>query len=85
MTALRWTRPSFYRNLCLSRITWETTPARGECSHEVSVRLLWEKRDLWIGLYWEHNEFERWCFYFVLIPTVVLRVKYLRSWGGRFP
>lgn len=86
MTVTNWRckGPRFYRNLCLGRLAWETYPQGRECSHEVSIRLLWELRDLWVGLFWQNDEYERWVFYFILIPTLVLRVKFRRSWGGRF-
>lgn len=83
---LRWKRPHLHeKRLSLGRFRWETYPGGRECSHEVSLRLYLELRDLWVGLYWEHNEFERWCFYLCLIPCLPLRIKFLRSWGGRFP
>lgn len=45
-----------------------------------------EKRDTWIGLFWEHSIqgwdggwFESWRFYVVLIPTIVFRINVDRS------
>lgn len=82
---IRWKRPyRFERRLCLGRWHWERWLSAHEVSHEISVWTYLEPQDLWIGLFWEHNEYERWCFYLCLLPMWVLRIKFRRSHGGRF-
>ena len=68
----------------LSRIYWQTPNERGASGrlrHEVSIAVCWEPRDLWAGLFWEHNECERWVFYLCVLPCFPLRIKYRRHWG----
>jgi hypothetical protein len=72
------------RRFFLGRWRWESQRLGRAVSHEVSASIYFEPRDLWVGLYWEHDEFERWCFYLCLLPCLPLRVKFRRSWGGRF-
>lgn len=53
-------------------------------STKVSVKLLWEPRDLWIGAYWTRNGSDHLFVYLCLLPTLPIRFHWARSWGGRF-
>lgn len=72
------------RRVRLGRWNWERMRAGREVSHEITAQVCFEPRDLWVGLYWEHREFERWVFYLCLVPCLPLRIKFQRSHGGRF-
>ena len=85
MRGLRMIRPyRIPRRWYLARIRWENGPNTVEISHEITISLCFEPRDLCIGLYWDNNEFERWIFYLYFFPCLPLRVKFCRSHGGRF-
>ena len=52
----------------------------------VELRLLFEPRDCWVGLYWKHNVqgwdggwWESWTFYLTLLPMLPLRLTVDRS------
>lgn len=74
------------RRLCLTRIRWE----RGKVgdgkgySCKLSVSLIWEPRDIWIGLFWDKKHSER-TWYLCLLPLLPIRFKLLKSFGGIFP
>jgi hypothetical protein len=55
-------------------------------SNRISVRLLFEPRDLWVGAYWNRQR-ERceWMVYVCLIPCLPIRIHFSRSYGGIFP
>lgn len=51
------------------------------------VKLLWEPRDLWIGLYWtritaHHPSADGMAFYICLIPCLPLKVSFNYGWQG---
>ena len=64
----------------------------------LKLRLIFEPRDLWVGLFWKHNVqgwdggwWEGWSFYLTIIPMLPLRLEVDRSlrntrayrrWGG---
>jgi hypothetical protein len=56
----------------------------GGYSRRVCLRLIWEPRDLWIGLYWEGNRND-WRAYLCLFPCLPIRLHVQRSFGGIFP
>jgi hypothetical protein len=54
---------------------------------KLSVKILWEPRDLWIGLYWTTNN--EWAtsriFFICLLPCLPIRIHWKRSLGsGRY-
>lgn len=72
----------FYRNIILppgGRI--------GDClsySRKLSVKLLWEPRDLWVGVYWDWHSKSEWFIYICLFPCFPIRVHLVRSYGGLY-
>lgn len=52
----------------------------------LSLKIIWEPRDLWIGVYWTTDS--RWrdnrIVYLCLLPCLPIRLHYQRSYGGRF-
>lgn len=75
------------RRVCLTRIRWETG-AVGDgkgYSSKLSVSLILEPRDLWIGLFWEAKGTHERSWYLCLIPCLPIRFKLVRSFGGIFP
>ena len=54
-------------------------------SRRWSLRLLWEPRDAWVGVYWTKGQIHEWFFYVCLLPCLPLRFHYMRSYGGIFP
>ncbi len=56
----------------------------GGYSRRVSLRLLFEPRDLWIGVYWEGSKNDYRVFV-CLLPCLPIRVHVQRSFGGIFP
>jgi hypothetical protein len=58
---------------------------RGEAySCRLSIRVLFEPRDLWLGAYWKrgYNDLQ---VYLCLLPMLPIRLHFQRSYGGRFP
>ena len=53
-------------------------------SRKLSLKLLFEPRDLWVGLYWKREGREHLFLYVCPIPTLCLRIHIARSWGGRY-
>lgn len=90
---IQW-KPNFIKSekrLCLTRIRWETgTVGDGKgYSSKLSISLMWEPRDMWVGLFWDKKVWttsvpER-TWYFCLIPCLPIRLKLVRAWGGIFP
>lgn len=72
--------------ICLTRIRWERgTVGDGKgYSSKLSVSLIWEPRDIWIGLYWD-TSVNATVWYLCLLPCLPLRFKLVKSWGGIFP
>lgn len=54
-------------------------------SSRFSVRLLWEPRDIWVGVYWTREQVGEWFAYICLLPCLPIRVHYQKSFGGIFP
>ena len=60
-------------------------------STRLSMKLLWEPRDMWIGVYWtrvfDHlcdRKFDHLFVYICLLPMLPIRLHWTRSRGGRF-
>jgi hypothetical protein len=56
----------------------------GGYSQRVSIRVLWEPRDLWVGLYWDGTK-DDWRVYVCVVPCFPIRFHVHRSFGGIFP
>ena len=54
-------------------------------SSRLSFRLLFEPRDIWVGVYWTHGQMGEWFAYICALPCLPLRVHYQKSFGGIFP
>lgn len=54
-------------------------------SNRISIRLLWEPRDIWIGVYWNTNGTKELFIYICLLPCLPLRIHRQKSFGGIFP
>ena len=71
--------------LCLTRLRWEDgVVGKGGVSKKLSISIIWEPRDLWVGIYWNHSKFET-TVYICLIPCLPVRFKLIRAWGGIIP
>lgn len=53
-------------------------------STKLSVKLLWEIRDLWIGVYWTRGGRDHLFIYICILPMLPIRVHRARHWGGRY-
>lgn len=75
------------KRLCLTRIRWETgTVGDGKgYSSKLSISVLWEPRDMWVGLFWDVKSQGERSWYLCLIPCLPIRFKLVRAWGGIFP
>lgn len=75
------------RRICLTRIRWENgTPGDGKgYSSKLSVSLVFEPRDIWMGLYWNKPSQRECAAWMCLIPCFPIRIQLLKSYGGRFP
>jgi len=74
------------KRLCLTRIRWERgTVGDGKgYSSKLSVSLILEPRDVWVGLYWKCDTFTK-TVWLCLLPCLPIRIKLHKSWGGIFP
>ena len=84
--AIRWHHgPRVYGNeLQLFRLYFE----RGKTDNKISAKVLWEPRDLWIGVYWDRSRLgdalQSVKVFICIIPCLPFRLHWKRSWGGRF-
>lgn len=73
--------------LHVARFTWDrgnVGDGKGYSSKlSIKVQVVW--RDLWIGAYWTTEEFRAVTVWVCLLPCLPIRIKYVRSYGGRFP
>lgn len=53
-------------------------------SNKLSIKLLWEPRDLWLGVYWTGTTDDMQV-YICLLPCLPIRLHRVRSYGGIFP
>lgn len=53
-------------------------------STKLSIKLLFEPRDLWIGVYWNCEGRDHLFVYVCLLPLLPIRFHRARSWGGRY-
>lgn len=76
------------KRICLTRIRWESGGPvgvrGGGCSNKLSVSVIWEPRDAWVGLYWNKTRSET-SVYVCILPFLPIRFKHIQSWGGVFP
>lgn len=56
----------------------------GGYSRRLSLRVIWDPRDLWIGLYWDGTK-DDWRVYLCFLPCLPIRLHVQRSFGGIFP
>lgn len=82
MTAALITR-RFFRNIIILPFGWVGDGA--SYSRKLSVKLLWEPRDIWIGLYWDWQSRSEWTAYLCVVPCLPIRIHLIRSYGGVFP
>ena len=73
---LKWI-PQGNNRLCLARFYFLDDTAK------LSISIVWEPRDLWLGLYWDKKDSSRF-FYLCLVPCLPIRVHWKRAWGGKF-
>jgi len=76
--------------LHIARFTWD----RGNVgdgvgySSKLSFKLQFVPRDLWVGVFWKllsPTGVQGWVAYICILPCLPLRIKLIRSFGGRFP
>ena len=77
--------PRLYGNeLQLVRLYFE----RGKTDNKFSAKIIWEPRDLWIGVYWDTSRLgdalSAVRIYICVIPCLPIRLHWKRSWGGKF-
>jgi hypothetical protein len=74
------------KSLAMKAIGWNVGTVGDGCGYSLraSLRLIWEPRDIWIGLYWE-GSFNDWRAYLCLLPCLPIRLHVKRSYGGIFP
>ena len=55
-------------------------------SVKLSVKLLLEPRDIWVGIYWtpQHDSRDHFFVYLCLLPCLPIRFHWARSWGGSY-
>lgn len=75
--------------LQLFRVFWMKGAFDGKgYDNKVSAKIIWEPRDLWLGLYWDVTRlgasFQAIKLYLCIVPCLPLRVHYKRSYGGSF-
>lgn len=80
------------RRICLTRIRWTIVGGyhlpEGPFlrSFKLSISIVFEPRDLWIGLFRKHSsEIESSFWYVCLLPMIPIRFHLKRAWGGIFP
>lgn len=75
------------KRICLTRIRWETGIVGWGTgySSKLSISLIWEPRDIWLGLFWDSRGAHEKTWYLCLLPCLPIRFKLVRSWGGIFP
>jgi len=86
--SLYWNFISSENRVCLGRLRWEKgTPGikGGGHSNKLSVSLVFEKRDAWVGLYWTKPAEQERFWYICLIPFFPIRIHLMRAYGGIFP
>lgn len=74
------------RQIAVHRFYWnvgKVGDGKGH-SNKLSVKLLWEPRDLWIGAYWTADGPNHWLLYICILPMLPIRLHWARSWGGRY-
>lgn len=54
-------------------------------SNKLSIKLLWDPRDLWLGVYWTKPSAYALAVYVCLLPCLPIRIHHLRAYGGIFP
>lgn len=52
-------------------------------SCKLSVKLLWDARDMWLGLYWR-REFGHLILFICLLPCLPIRLHWACAYGGRY-
>ena len=52
-------------------------------SRKLSVKLLFEPRDIWVGIYWDKKD-ESIFVYICVVPCFPVRIHRRISFGGRF-
>ncbi len=74
------------KELITARHTWDrgTVGDGTGYSSKLSIKLLWEPRDLWLGVYWTRDS-DSATVYICLLPCLPIRIKRVRSYGGKFP
>ena len=74
------------KSLAMSSFGWNkgTVGDGTGYSRRVSVRILFEPHDVWLGIYWTGNK-DDWKLYLCLLPCLPIRFHMQRSFGGVFP
>jgi hypothetical protein len=74
------------RQLACVRFSWGSVYVQKKLSSskEISIKLLWEPRDLWIGLFWAKSDLYHRMWYICFIPCLPIRIHFKRSYGGNF-
>ena len=87
----RWGHgPRMYGNeLQLFRLYFERgRVGQGGTDNKISAKIVWEPRDLWLGIYWDTsrlgNVLESVKIYLCVVPCLPLRLHWKRAWGGLF-
>lgn len=55
----------------------------GGCDNGISLKVIWEPRDLWVGLYWDVTS-DSLKFFLCIIPCLPIRIHFKRTWGGYY-
>jgi hypothetical protein len=53
-------------------------------SNKLSVKLIWRPKDFLIGFYTTNTLREHRFLYISIIPCLLVRLHWARSWGGRY-
>ncbi len=70
------------RELQLCRFYFERGKAgHGGSDNGISIKVIWEPRDLWIGLYWDAAR-DHFKLYLCVLPCLPIRIHFKRIWGG---
>ena len=82
-----WGGPLRWKNrLVLTRFAWQKRAGSldgGSPLYEVSVSIVFEPRDLWVGIYWTPSGYGKLLIYLCLIPCLPLRFHLKRIYGAR--